>query len=87
MPYAEGRLYYDADSHLMELSDWLVRYADPDLRDRIRPLHLAGAGRLAVQAVADAGKRRGDPEATRALEAELMSAKGSGLGGLGCWGD
>ena len=23
MPYAEGRTYYDADSHLMELGDWL----------------------------------------------------------------
>src|SRR5581483_232668 len=23
MPYAEGRVFYDADSHLMETSDWL----------------------------------------------------------------
>jgi hypothetical protein len=23
MPYAHGRTYYDADSHLMELSEWL----------------------------------------------------------------
>jgi hypothetical protein len=38
MPYAEGRTYYDADSHLMELADWLVLYADPGIRDRIRPL-------------------------------------------------
>ena len=38
MPYAEGRTYYDADSHLMELGDWLVQYADPEVRERIRPL-------------------------------------------------
>ena len=31
MPYAEGRTYYDADSHLMELGDWLTQYADPDV--------------------------------------------------------
>ena len=61
MPYAEGRTYYDADSHLMELGDWLVQYADPDVRDRIRPLHLGGAGELADEAVRDAEARRGDP--------------------------
>jgi hypothetical protein len=27
MPYAEGRVYYDADSHLMETSDWLTGQA------------------------------------------------------------
>jgi hypothetical protein len=47
MPYAEGRTYYDADSHLMELADWLVQYADPGIRDRIRPLYLGAAGALA----------------------------------------
>jgi hypothetical protein len=44
MPYAHGRTYYDADSHLMELSEWLPQYADAAIRDRIRPLHLGGAG-------------------------------------------
>ena len=46
MPYAEGRTYFDADSHLMELGDWLVAYADPRIRDRIRPLYLGAAGTL-----------------------------------------
>jgi predicted TIM-barrel fold metal-dependent hydrolase len=76
MPYAEGRRYCDADSHVMELHDWLPRYADPQVRDRIRPLQLAGAGALAEQAVADAAVRRGDPAAARALEEKLMHAKG-----------
>jgi len=76
VPYAQGRTFYDADSHLMELSDWLVRYADPGLRKWIRPLHLGGAGKLAEKAVADAGKRRGDAAAARALEENVMSAKG-----------
>lgn len=76
MPYAEGRTYHDADSHLMELTDWLVRYADPDLRERIRPLYLGAAGALAAQSVADAEARRGDRYAAQALEDNLMGAKG-----------
>ena len=54
MAYVEGRTVYDADSHLMELPDWLESYADPDIRDRLKPLYLGGAGALAEQAVADA---------------------------------
>ena len=30
MPYAEGRTYHDADSHVMETPDWLAPYADPE---------------------------------------------------------
>ena len=76
MPYALGRTFNDADSHLMELSDWLTRYADPGVRERLRPLHLGGAGALAREAVEQAEARRGDPEAARALEERLMKAKG-----------
>jgi uncharacterized protein len=78
MPYAEGRTYYDADSHLMETSDWLVQFADPGVRDRIRPLHLGGAGKLAEDAVRQAEARRGDPEAARRLEEDLLRPKGWG---------
>ncbi|MGH2685349.1 MAG: amidohydrolase family protein [Actinomycetota bacterium] len=81
MPYAEGRTYYDADSHLMETSDWLVQYADADIRDRIRPLHLGGAGAMAEDAVRAAEARKGDTEAAAGLEGALMKAKGwSALG-------
>src|SRR4051812_24934044 len=76
MPYAEGRVYYDADSHLMELSGWLADFADPDIRDRIRPLYLGGAGALAEEAVRAAEARRGDRDAANQLEANVMGAKG-----------
>jgi predicted TIM-barrel fold metal-dependent hydrolase len=78
MPYAEGRTFYDADSHVMEIDDWLPRYADPGVRDRIRPLYLGGAGKLADRAVRDAAARRGDAEAAAALEADVMGPKGWG---------
>ncbi len=76
MPYAEGRAYYDADSHVMETSDWLVRYADPDIRDRIRPLYLGGAGKLADDAVRDADQRKAGAVGLDDIEAGLMTRKG-----------
>ena len=81
MAYAEGRVYYDADSHLMETSDWLTTYADPDVRDLLAPLQLGGAGRFAKEAVAAADRRRANPDETDVEAASLMTAKGwSALG-------
>lgn len=78
MPYAEGRTFYDADSHVMEIDDWLPQYADPDVREKIRPLYLGGAGKLADKAKEDAAARRGDPAAAAKLEGNIMNAKGWG---------
>src|SRR5262245_10871630 len=78
MPYATGRTYHDADSHLMELGDWLAPYADSGVREKLRPLYLGGAGKLADDAVSAAAARRGDSEAARKLEDNLMGAKGWG---------
>src|SRR5262245_61124797 len=75
-PYAGDRTIFDADSHIMELPDWLPNYADPSVRDRLRPLYLGGAGKLAADAVALAEARRGDVEAAGALEAEVLVKKG-----------
>ena len=39
MAYApDHRPYYDADSHIMELPDFLRDFADPDVRDDIKPV-------------------------------------------------
>ena len=39
MTYAPSdRPFYDADSHIMELPNFLIDYADPDVRDRLRPV-------------------------------------------------
>ena len=46
MPYAEGRTFLDADSHLMELPDFLRDHADPGLRDRLPPISFASGGKL-----------------------------------------
>lgn len=38
MPYASGRTYLDADSHLMERPDFLRDYASDDIRRRLQPI-------------------------------------------------
>ena len=39
MTYAPpDRTLYDADSHIMELPDFLIEYADADIKDQIRPV-------------------------------------------------
>jgi predicted TIM-barrel fold metal-dependent hydrolase len=35
MPYATGRIIHDADSHLMEPADWLVPFAEGDMKERL----------------------------------------------------
>jgi predicted TIM-barrel fold metal-dependent hydrolase len=77
MPYAEGRTYYDADSHVMELPGWLEGYADPAYRGRIPPFSLLSSGsRERVEAMIARGKRRaGVPEERAGFLSELMTRK------------
>ena len=53
MPYVSGRIIHDADAHIMETPTWLREYADPELRERIAPLALAGGNEL---------RQTGDPD-------------------------
>jgi predicted TIM-barrel fold metal-dependent hydrolase len=76
MVYATGRRYLDADSHLMELPGWLDAYADPGIRERIRPLELGGAGALAADAVARAQARAPRSDGVADVELDVMRAKG-----------
>lgn len=60
VPYARGQVIHDADAHVMEPPDWLARYADPGLRDRIPPLYPASTpdGRDLIEEFA---RRHADP--------------------------
>jgi uncharacterized protein len=77
MPYAEGRTFYDADSHLMELPEWLPSYADPKLRRQIPTFSLGSAGsQQRVESMIQRGRQRAGVAAERAgHEAELMTRK------------
>ena len=76
MAYAEGRLFYDSDSHVMETLDWLERAATADearLLGSISDAKNAGPG-LIEQAVSRAAARRADPAATaQLLQAPIIS--------------
>jgi uncharacterized protein len=76
MPYAEGRIFNDADSHIMETQDWLISYADPDLRTKLRPLAIGSGGKMVEKAIAHAAGRRKDAAALADAEANLMLRKG-----------
>jgi predicted TIM-barrel fold metal-dependent hydrolase len=47
MVYAQGRTFHDADSHIMELPDFLKDHADPDQRDRMPEIKVPRVGPLA----------------------------------------
>ena len=57
MPYAEGRIFLDADSHIMELPNFLRDHADPAVRERIPRLSLSGGGTLrdALEVLGESG--------------------------------
>lgn len=68
MTYAQGRTFNDADSHIMELPDFLIAHADPDIRDRL-PRISVDAPRL--QSGLEQAQRHGGqpPERVRELVA------------------
>lgn len=49
MPYAAGRTYLDADSHIMELPDFMRDYADPDIRDLLEPINGGNQGKTSAK--------------------------------------
>ena len=76
MPYAEGRIFNDADSHIMETRDWLISHADPDIRAKLHPLAIGSGGRLVDKAIAHADERHKNPAAVADAEQNLMLRKG-----------
>src|SRR2546427_9436431 len=75
MPYAEGRTFHDADSHVMETPDWLVAYADPGVRERLKPLFVAAVRPGEDSMIEQARRRHGDPAERERAEAEIMLRK------------
>jgi predicted TIM-barrel fold metal-dependent hydrolase len=51
MPYATGRIYNDADAHVMEPANWLAEYADAKTRTLLKPLDLSRTGKMADHAL------------------------------------
>jgi len=74
MPYAEGRTFFDADSHIMELPTWLTDAADPKLRDRIPPLSVSSGGPMAVRMQQYAAAGGHSPEQVEELLRDVIGS-------------
>src|SRR5437773_1721775 len=75
MPYAEGRVMHDADSHVVETPDWLVPYADPDIRGQLAPLFVAAVKPGEETYIDQLRRRHADPAERPQAEDEIMLRK------------
>ena len=75
MAYAEGRVYNDADSHIMEIPGFADAFADPALRDRIPPLDFSLTGSMADAAEALEGRTGHDAEVLAELRKDVIGGK------------
>jgi uncharacterized protein len=83
MTYAGQRVILDADSHVMELADFLDDFIDPAQRGRLRRRGMDALERVLDDAVVKARARRSDPAEAAAAEDRLLVDKGwSAMGGF-----
>lgn len=75
IPYAGEAVIHDADAHIMEEPDWMLPFADPGVREKLRPVFVASV-KPGEESQLDVWRRRhADPERRPQLEAEIMLRK------------
>ncbi len=74
--YVQGRSVLDADSHVMELADFLDDFIDPAYKDLLRDVTSDRLASVLTDAVANAEARRTDTETAKQAEDRLMQDKG-----------
>ena len=83
MTYAGGLTILDADSHVMELADFLDDYIEPSQRERLRRGGMDALKPVLDDAVAKAQSRRDDPAKAAIADERLLTDKGwSAMGGF-----
>src|SRR4029450_6905087 len=75
MPYAEGRVVHDADSHVVETPEWFEPYADPHVRARMDRVYVNAVKPGEYGFIDVIRKRRLDPAERAEAEAEIMGRK------------
>src|SRR5438270_11490442 len=76
MTYAGTRDILDADSHVMELPDFLDEFVEPDVAERLRRRPLQAAAPLVAGAVRRAERRRSSADESATAEERLLVDKG-----------
>jgi predicted TIM-barrel fold metal-dependent hydrolase len=74
--YAGSRTIYDADSHVMELADFLEPFIAEDQRARLRRGAMQALAPVLEKATAKAAARQGDSARSAEAEARLLIDKG-----------
>src|SRR5207253_9591364 len=83
MTYAGDRTILDADSHVMELADFLDGFVDPEQASRLRRRGMTALAPVLEDAVGRAEARRTDAGTAAEAEQRLMTDKGwSAMGGF-----
>jgi predicted TIM-barrel fold metal-dependent hydrolase len=75
MPYAEGRVVHDADSHVVETPAWFEPYADPHIRARMSPVYVSAVKPGEERFIDALRQRRLDPADRAQADAEIMLRK------------
>jgi predicted TIM-barrel fold metal-dependent hydrolase len=76
MTYAAGRSILDADSHVMELADFLDDFIEPSERDRLRRRGMDALAPVLADATQKAQRRGADASVAARAEEHLMQDKG-----------
>src|SRR5438034_1594044 len=76
MTYAGGRRMLDADSHVMELADFLDAHIDAEQAPRLRRGGMEALAPVLDKAVERAKQRRADPDKAAAAEDRLLKDRG-----------
>jgi len=83
MTYAGSRVVLDADSHVMELADFLDEFIEPDQAARLRRRGMDALAPMLDDAIGRAERRRSDPATAALAEERLLTDKGwFALGGF-----
>ncbi|HEV2365474.1 MAG TPA: amidohydrolase family protein [Caulobacteraceae bacterium] len=72
MTYA-ARVCCDADSHILETLDWVSRFADAEVREKLPPLALGAAGNATHKFIEKAQARVSDAEKTAAIDHDVIA--------------
>lgn len=87
MTYAQGRVFNDADSHIMELPNFLKSYADPAVREAMPLIPVPTVGAMAVLTEEASRAGRHSPETVAELVAmgDTLIAGPKGYAALGAF--
>jgi predicted TIM-barrel fold metal-dependent hydrolase len=87
MTYAQGRVFNDADSHIMELPNFLKSYADPAVRERMPliPVPTVGAMAVLTEEASNTGRHSAEMVAELVAMGDTLIAGPKGYAALGAF--